>query len=332
MFQKDLELALKKRDHKAKKLNYFHTSEVLKDMGFMFSDQDHNDKADERMLFIDFWRCLRGDENDGVDPANLRKLLLAIEGIQRTKPNIQERTRKAMMAPLDKIFNRVDFPQKGKMNIHSSETHEIRKHFLKFAQNRSNFLNSKITEKISKRHEVAEPTHKPKIDERSRKIVKKLHSKLDELKIPHFELLLYKGKEYDKRKEMNISKKEGKNNMVQKQKFTRRRQQIYRNYRENDDSKLSENSEIIELMIKNKPDSMTDYLDPKMYDSSNTTPEGSGERAASVQSNAEQRFDTSNFLNTSPILEEEYSGSMDQSGEADERQRSGQKNCKLSHF
>jgi hypothetical protein len=56
MFERDFELALKARELRSKKLNYFHTSEILKDMGFMYTDKDHNDKADERMLFLDFWR------------------------------------------------------------------------------------------------------------------------------------------------------------------------------------------------------------------------------------------------------------------------------------
>lgn len=50
-------------------------------MGFMYTDQEHNDKADERMLFVDFWRCLKGDEHDGVLTDNLKKLLSVIEGI-----------------------------------------------------------------------------------------------------------------------------------------------------------------------------------------------------------------------------------------------------------
>ena len=75
-----------------------------------------------------------------------------------------------------------------------------------FAQNRTNFSNNKIKIKYSTRNPAIKYTHKPKIDRKSRKIVKNLHSKLNEMKIPHYELLLYKGKEYDKRKEMNIIK------------------------------------------------------------------------------------------------------------------------------
>lgn len=66
MLHSDFQRATMSRSTKGKKLNYFHTSEILKELGFMYSDKDHNDKADERMLFVDFWRCLRGDENDGI--------------------------------------------------------------------------------------------------------------------------------------------------------------------------------------------------------------------------------------------------------------------------
>lgn len=84
-FERNFEQAVNNRVAKNSKLNYFNTSEILKEMGFMFSDQDHNDKADERMLFADFWKCLKGDENDGVSIENLKRLLLSIEGLFQSK-------------------------------------------------------------------------------------------------------------------------------------------------------------------------------------------------------------------------------------------------------
>jgi len=88
MLEDHFSKALIDRGTKNRKLNYYHTSEMLKDLGFMFTDQDHNDKAEERMLFVDFWRWLRGDDNDGVTSDNLKILLFCIEGImQPRKPN-----------------------------------------------------------------------------------------------------------------------------------------------------------------------------------------------------------------------------------------------------
>lgn len=83
---------------------------------------------------------------------------------------------------------------------------KIRKYFITFARNRSEFLREKINKKLLKRHPKVEYKHRPKLDEKSRKIVKGLHSKLNELKIPHYELLLYKGKEYDKKREMSVKR------------------------------------------------------------------------------------------------------------------------------
>lgn len=73
-----------------------------------------------------------------------------------------------------------------------------------FARNRSEFITKRISGRSSKRKSSVNYTHNPEINKRSRYIVKNLHSKLNEHKIPHYELLLYKGKEYDKKKEINI--------------------------------------------------------------------------------------------------------------------------------
>jgi hypothetical protein len=239
LFIEDFQKSLIELDPKFKdlgcrnRLNYFYTSEVVKRMGFMYTDANHNDKADERMLFIDFWRSLRGDENDGVDINNLKTLLLIIEGIKndtRKKMSYQEKGKQAILLPLVKIKNRnckelyslaklndqaktqssifdlVEFSSKNSMKINPSNYMKIRKYFITFARNRSEFLRRKINKKLLKRHPNVEHEYKPKLDKKSRKIVKGLHSKLNELKIPHYELLLYKGKEYDKRREMSVKK------------------------------------------------------------------------------------------------------------------------------
>lgn len=92
------------------------------------------------------------------------------------------------------------------MRLNDALIIKIRKYFMTFAQNRSKFTNQKMKLKHSSRNSLISYSHRPSIDEKSRKIVKNLHSKLNEMKIPHYELLLYKGKEYDKKKEMNMIK------------------------------------------------------------------------------------------------------------------------------
>lgn len=83
-------------DLKNYKLNYYHSSELLKDLGFMYTDEDHNDKPDERMLFVDFWRILKEEEKqkatgpqnitgttsdtERITVYNIKKMLLAIQG------------------------------------------------------------------------------------------------------------------------------------------------------------------------------------------------------------------------------------------------------------
>ncbi|CAI2375618.1 unnamed protein product [Moneuplotes crassus] len=334
IFETDFQKAIIDRAVKTRKLNYYHTNEILKSLGFMFTDEDHNDKADERMLFLDFWRCLRGDENDGIAPKDLKMLLSCIEGILVDKKATQKNFRKGMK-PLDYIMRKnskeirnlkkpketqpsqkaaitdlMSFDDKCNLKIIPKDYAKIRKYFITFATNRSNFLNKKISEKISQRKKPVDYSHKPKINKKSRKIVKTLHSKLSKLKIPHYELLLYKGKEYEKRKEMNISEKNTKlkkdlmHNLVHK--------------RKNSTPMSSSGSKVEEydsIVVTKKPNAFQEYLDPNTYESQTSTPtkshlestescDKSGNHGT-ILSNGQ--LDKSELFNTSPIIEEEYS-------------------------
>jgi len=61
-----------------------------------------------------------------------------------------------------------------------------------------------------KRSNYEEPTYKPKISKKSEKLVKGIIDNLQINKIPHYELLLYKGKEYEMNREKVIKEKEEK--------------------------------------------------------------------------------------------------------------------------
>lgn len=105
------------------------------------------------------------------------------------------------------VYAAAEFTREGDIKLTESACVKIRKHFMVFAMNRTNFVNQCINEKRLNRQKIEAYSHMPQLDENSRKIVKKFHSQLSELNIPHYELLLYKGKEYEKRREMNICKK-----------------------------------------------------------------------------------------------------------------------------
>lgn len=53
-------------------------------------------------------------------------------------------------------------------------------------------------------------SHKPEIDNRSRKIIKELHEKLSDNQIPHYEFLLFKGREYERKAQEQRSESEAK--------------------------------------------------------------------------------------------------------------------------
>lgn len=209
-----------------------------------------------------------------------------------------------------KVIELVSLDARGKLKILPGNYLKIRKYFIIFATNRSNFLSRKIKDKISLRKKPMDYSHRPKINKKSRKIVKTLHSKLSELKIPHYELLLYKGKEYEKRKEVSISEK-----------HIQEHNEIVANsiHGQGSNPKISTSrprvAEYDTLVVTKKPEVIQEYLDPKLYESSASTPPksnigstGSEEKSGylkSIISNGQ--LDKSELFNTSPIPEEEYS-------------------------
>lgn len=55
-------------------------------MGYI-SSYKNTESNEERILFVDLWRWLKGDENDGVKTDNLKLFLAAIEGYNFASPN-----------------------------------------------------------------------------------------------------------------------------------------------------------------------------------------------------------------------------------------------------
>ena len=221
------------------------------------------------------------------------------------------------------IVDLVNFSN-GQVNIEQWNYLKVRKYFITFATNRSNFLNKQISSKISLRKKSINYTYQPKINDRSRKIVKTLHTKLNELKIPHYELLLYKGKEYEKRKEMNITEKKLriKEEIKRNSNFHNRKAS---NCFHNSNSKVEDYDSMV---VTRKPDAFHDYLDPKIYDSWSSSPsksikENSESGAFGNLSNRnDPQLDTTNLFDTSPILEEDYSESVDHSQGSPEDRKS----------
>jgi hypothetical protein len=60
------------------RLNYFKTNELLFNMGFL-SGKASSDTT-ERILLLDMWKILQGEENNGIHENNIRKFLQACLG------------------------------------------------------------------------------------------------------------------------------------------------------------------------------------------------------------------------------------------------------------
>lgn len=92
----------------------------------------------------------------------------------------------------------LDFDKNGQIQLSKLEISIIQKKFLLLARNRSDFISQenhkRQTEEIIREAQIS---YKPNIDEKSRKLVKDLHEKLIESQIPHYEFLLFKGREYE---------------------------------------------------------------------------------------------------------------------------------------
>ena len=226
-FEGDFSAALESQGMGDKYLNYFATCEILKEMGFI-SCKKGSETNEERILFVDFWRALKGDDNEGVLSQNIKVFLGAIEGFryefldnidsrQTQEPVMVDRLSVSRGTPstirkengsYSSVNRRKDtefpifdfkFDKNGFIQLSKSEMRRIQKKFFLFAMSRSNFLSQenhrRQAEEIAKETEIS---YKPNIDKKSRKLIKELHEKLNESQIPHYEFLLFKGREYEK--------------------------------------------------------------------------------------------------------------------------------------
>jgi hypothetical protein len=94
-----------------------------------------------------------------------------------------------------------------------TEVRKIQKFFFLFSRNRADFISNSLHKKHN--DALARQTrivHKPKINRTSRKLIKDLHEKLNENQIPHYEFLLFKGREYERKVQESKSKVDIKSN------------------------------------------------------------------------------------------------------------------------
>lgn len=89
-------------------------------------------------------------------------------------------------------------------------------------------MNDRNKQMNNSRKDFEKFTYKPKISKRSHLLTKDLHTKLIENKIPHHELLLYKGKELEKKREKVQREKLEKEIQHEKQLQTKRKNIKYK--------------------------------------------------------------------------------------------------------
>jgi hypothetical protein len=120
-FIKDFEQSIKEQGGDSK-INYFTASEVLKDMGFV-ANKSGNETNEERIMFVDFWRCLKGDENEGVLDHNLKIFLGAVEGFMFNVTDGAQLNRADQIDKMDKLSVHRDTPttsRRERQNLGSS--------------------------------------------------------------------------------------------------------------------------------------------------------------------------------------------------------------------
>jgi hypothetical protein len=120
-FIKDYEQSIKAQGADSK-INYFTASEVLKDMGFV-ANKSGNETNEERIMFVDFWRCLKGDENEGVLDHNLKIFLGAVEGFTFNVTDGAQLSRADQIDKMDRISFHRDTPttsRRKRQNLDSS--------------------------------------------------------------------------------------------------------------------------------------------------------------------------------------------------------------------
>jgi hypothetical protein len=93
-----------------------------------------------------------------------------------------------------------EFDNDKLLKLSRQDVKKIQKYFFLFSRNRSNYLSEKYHKKHAEELEKAtQMNHQPSIDDKSRQLIKELHTKLSENQIPHYEFLLFKGREYERR-------------------------------------------------------------------------------------------------------------------------------------
>ena len=172
-------------------INYFNAGQILKEMGFM-SSKNNIETNEERILFIDMWRSMKGDNNEGVQSDNLKIFLGAIEGfkfeisknknlpnedykiVDKVSPNRKStsprhkftstssssRRKNSTYPKIDPIFD-----QDNIIQLSQSEIKYIQDYYFIFARNRSNHLSNKNHQKQAEFvEEMSKVSHRPKID------------------------------------------------------------------------------------------------------------------------------------------------------------------------
>ncbi|CAI2379453.1 unnamed protein product [Moneuplotes crassus] len=224
-----------------KVLGYQEVEMFCKDLGFLSEGFQNNE---EKILFVDLWACLHGDIHGGVSQTNLKILLAAIQGFKidisadrkmknymtsETHSHEEEKyssksschsnhltdkqkhgnhnysdsrdTTKFICFEVGEFINEI-------LHLDDKDIKRCQKYFILLSRNRSKFLKERKRERYDSRKKNDSPSYKPKINTHSETLVKGILDNLSENKIPHYELLLYKGKEYQKNKAKLIKQKE----------------------------------------------------------------------------------------------------------------------------
>lgn len=224
-----------------KLLTYAEMLSFCQDLGFLTEGVDNNE---EKVLFIDLWACLQGDLNDGVSEINLKILLAAIQGFKIEVPEEAQEINKYLVPKAQRSEegkfsskptseSQIEFETQrqgmhylstsrdttkficfevgkfinGILHLKDGDIKKCQKYFIILSRNRSQLLNERNKEKQMQRKRVESERFRPRINGRSEELVRGVLDSLNVNKIPHYELLLYKGKEYKESKEKLIREK-----------------------------------------------------------------------------------------------------------------------------
>lgn len=221
-------------------MGYQEVEEICRELGFLSEGYENNE---EKILFVDLWAWLHGDINDGISRINLKILLAAIQGFQietekelKLEDHLFDKDKKEEESKYSSKSSTHSNHQTDRQNhfnhnysdsrdttkficfeigeFHNStltltpkDIKRCQKYFILLSRNRSKHLKDRKKEQYLTRKATQPPTHTPKINTYSETLVKGLIHNLTENKIPHYELLLYKGKEYERNKEKLIRSK-----------------------------------------------------------------------------------------------------------------------------